>query len=391
METKPVFSIACPDYLITGKCNMKCKYCFEHDKIPNDIDSELVKEYLSHNPSTSGFIFGGEPLMAIDKVCEILDAIINNPKISRERKLNAVRGTRRIITNGTLVPKYVDIIKKYNMEIQISIDGCKEANDLNRVFANGKGSYDTIIKAIECCVENNIPWSLHGVFRKSTLSYIFESFKWFFNIYTKYNGIEFPVEHLKHNTYQIIFEDEYTDDDVDVLIDQFGKIGEWIVNHEELSEEQKLILFDNWFFKTGATCGVGTGLMALDDKLNIFPCHRTVFGKSREETILGNVFEPENFNEKNFHLYNALHNIGRKKKYMYSVVTQLDNWKNKIDNTWFMWCPSTNLQETGSPYFQPVKYNLMFTELNRFIKQLRVHYFGDRGFNNSNELQQCKS
>ena len=391
MDNKPVFAIPCPDFLTTGNCNLRCKYCFEPDKIAADMDMDLIAEYMAHNPCTSAMIFGGEPLLVIDKIGAILKTIETNPNINKKRKLATLKKARLIITNGTLIPKVIDKIKEFKLQMQISVDGCKEAHNLNRVDAKGNGSFDDCIKAIECCVENKIQWSVHGVITKATLPYIFESFKWFVEIYIKHkkNGLEFAIEQLKQNTCQIVFEEDYTDEDVDILIDQFTKIAEWMFNHEELDEEQKLWFFDNWFFKTGGTCGVGTGLMALDDKLNIFPCHRTVFGKRREETLFGNVFEPENFDESKFNLFNAFHNLGRKKRYMYSVATQINNWQNKSNNAWFMWCPATNLQETGNPYFQPVKYNVMFTEVNRLIKTLRLAYFGKRRLNNSNKLQRC--
>jgi len=388
METNPVFAVPCPDFLTTGKCNKKCKYCFEPEKIPDDIDSKLVKEYLSHNPCTSGMIFGGEPLMAIDKVCEILDAIRNNPSVTKKRRDATLKKCRNLITNGTLIHKYIDIIKKYDLGAQISVDGCKEAHNLNRVYADGSGSWDDCIEAIQLCIDNDIKWSVHGVVCKNTLPYIFESFKWFFNIYADNvkDGIKYSVNHLQHNTFQVVFEDDYTDEDVDIIIEQFSLIADWIVTHEKLTENQKIKLFDNWFLKTGGTCGVGTGLLALDADLNIFPCHRTVFGKAREETKLGNVFKPEEFDESKFILYNAFHNVGKKKRFMYSVVTNISNWKDKVSNAWFMWCPATNLQETGSPYFQPVKYNIMFTEINRLIRTLRMAYFGKGRPNNTSSV-----
>jgi sulfatase maturation enzyme AslB (radical SAM superfamily) len=378
MDNKPVFAIACPDFLTTGNCNLRCKYCFEPDKIPVDMDSDLIDEYMSHNPCTAAMIFGGEPLLVFDKICQILDSIELNPDINQKRKKSTLNKARNIITNGLLIHKYVERIKKYNLSMQISVDGCKEAHDSNRVDVNGKGSWDDSIAAIKCCIDNDIDWSVHGVVNKDTLPYLFESFKWFFNIYAEHKSLEYALDHLKHNTFQIVFEEDYDDDDIDIIIEQFRLIGDWIYEHEELTKEQKIQLFDNWFFKTGGTCGAGTGLMALDDKLNIYPCHRNVFGANKDITMLGNVFEPENFDKSKYNLFNALYNLSRKRKYMYSVATNINNWNEKEMNAWFMWCPTTNLQESGNPYFQPAKYNLMFTELNRFIRTLRTAYFGSR-------------
>lgn len=376
-----VFAIPCPDYLLTGSCNLDCKYCFEKSKDNKNMDSEMLKEYLSHNPCTSGFPFGGEPLLVLDKLIDAIRILEENTNIPKDRKKLVLDKHHTIISNGILVPKLIEKIKKHGFKIQFSVDGCKEAHDKNRVYPNGSGSFDDVMKGVQVCIDNNIEWSCHGVVNKGTLPYIFESFKWFFNIYkeNKKNGLAYAIDHLRHNTFQIIFEDDYDDKDVDILIEQFGKIAEWVWNHPELNEEQKYQMFDNWFFKTGGVCGVGTGLMALDNEMEIYPCHRVVFIKEEQYSAkLGNVFDPEGFRDEQFNTYCAFHKLAKRRKYMYSVLTQIHNFKDKDQNAWFMWCPATNLHETGNPYFQPVKYNLMFTELNRFIRALRLSYFGKR-------------
>ncbi|RLI44859.1 hypothetical protein DRO61_11645 [Candidatus Bathyarchaeota archaeon] len=268
-----VFNIICPDWILTGRCNMRCKYCFEKEHPNQDMDEDLLYEWMSHNPMTTAFPLGGEPLLVIDKYNTVIDMIKKNPNISESRKKQTLGKMKTIITNGTLITQNVDKIKKHDLELQISVDGIKEAHDLNRVYANGKGTFDDVMKGIECCVENNINWSLHGAMNKDTIPHFFETSKWFFEILANYKGIEHAVNYLKHNTFQIIFEEEWDDNDVNILIEQFSKVAEWIWNHEELNAVQKKTFFDNFFFKTGGVCGVGTGLLALNDKLDIFPCH----------------------------------------------------------------------------------------------------------------------
>jgi len=373
-----VLAVPCPDFMLTGRCNLRCKYpCFEHDHANRDMDTDLLNKFVSTNAFTSAFPFGGEPLLVLDKLIDAINIVKDNPNIPRKRKNKTLKKFRGLITNGILIPKMVDKLKEHKFSVQISVDGCKEANDTNRVFPNGKGTHDQIIKAIECCVENDIEWSLHGVVNKATLPYLFKTTKWFFDIYEKHKpeGILYSIEHLKHNTFQILFESPYDDNDIDILIDQFFKIAKWIWTHEGLNKEQKEKLFDNFFFKHGGVCGAGTGLMALDTNFDIFPCHRLVFRDDNEKYKLGNAFKLDEF--KNFKIYNALHKLGKRYRYMYSAATQNHNYRTPNSLMWFMWCPSTNMEESGNPYFQPVKYNIMFTELNRAIKTLRLMYFGN--------------
>lgn len=60
----------------------------------------------------------------------------------------------RIDTNGTTYtnnPELDALIEKYKDHIQFAftIDGCKEAHNLNRVYVNNEGSYDKIIEGIK--------------------------------------------------------------------------------------------------------------------------------------------------------------------------------------------------------------------------------------------------
>jgi uncharacterized protein len=69
-----------------------------------------------------------------------------------------------LITNGTLIDKHIDTIKKHNYRLQISLDGPKELHDKNRIYrGSDKGSFDDIIKNIQLCKENKISSSVHGV------------------------------------------------------------------------------------------------------------------------------------------------------------------------------------------------------------------------------------
>ena len=52
-----------------------------------------------------------------------------------------------VTTNGTLFnERIIRLLKKYPFNVLISLDGPKEIHDKNRVFANGKGSYDVLMK-----------------------------------------------------------------------------------------------------------------------------------------------------------------------------------------------------------------------------------------------------
>lgn len=132
-------------------CNMACKYCYEDFsdgfKTNNNMNYEEAKKAINfiaskYNSVRSFVFFGGEPLLnwkILDNVCQyILDTFSTNPP-----KL-------QLCTNGTIMNnEIIEICNRYNISVIISLDGTKEMHDLNRVFKDGNGTFNTIINNIE--------------------------------------------------------------------------------------------------------------------------------------------------------------------------------------------------------------------------------------------------
>lgn len=368
-----IFNVICPDILLTNRCNMACKYCFEKDKGTDDMNEEKLLEYYSNNPCTSTFPFGGEPLLKLDLLIKIIDSVKNNRNIQSKRKEELLRKLKQVITNGTLIKNNIDKIKKNGLVMQISFDGPKHVQDAYRVFPNGKGSYDRCIEAVKICIKEGISWSVHGVMARETLKYFCETFIWFFEIYKENRGLEHAIDHMKQNNFQIIFEDEYTDEDVDVLIEQFHMVADWIYNRDYMTIKQKDQLFHNFLEKHGGVCSAGTTLIAFDTELNMYPCHRLGVVPEKDKYLLGNAMDITTM--KNFKQYNSYYHIGRGKRFMYSAIKNNHRFRDLENTKWFMWCPATNMQTSGSVYYQSAKYNVMFSEINRAINSIKKVYY----------------
>lgn len=137
--------------ILTEKCNSECRYCYEKSmqEFGNSINKKFkfdysapcfsqvnvkkLKEFLLKDKNPVLVFYGGEPLLQIEKIIDIIDGLKDtNVKF-------------RMQTNGKLLNelpmKYLKKIEK----ILVSLDGNKERTDFNR----GEGTYDLVMKNIE--------------------------------------------------------------------------------------------------------------------------------------------------------------------------------------------------------------------------------------------------
>lgn len=156
-----------PNFLIVPsyQCNLACEYCFEKNyQIVSSLDDidwnrqcdfmlDVIRSSPYYNskwyrPEQINFtLMGGEPFLPENY--NSIRFIINFLK-----KHNF---TYNAITNGVCLCNYLTVFDDYKPKsIQITLDGTKEKHNLRRVFPNGSGSFDAIIKSIHSLIERKI-------------------------------------------------------------------------------------------------------------------------------------------------------------------------------------------------------------------------------------------
>lgn len=121
------------------KCNLKCTYCYENpmrDLLPTkgyNVDKML--SMVDGNFT----LFGGEPLLLpFDDMVRILEYGFT------KYKRNGIQ------TNGTLVTaKHIELFKRTNTHVGISVDGPGELNDARKLEASVEGTRKATDKTIE--------------------------------------------------------------------------------------------------------------------------------------------------------------------------------------------------------------------------------------------------
>lgn len=130
--------------ILTKECNLNCGYCGRGgESDPKEIQYSIpdLKSFLSHDNAPVVEFYGGEPLLRIETMEKIMDAI---------------PGRFVIQTNGMFLDKIrPQYLEKFH-SILVSIDGTKEVTDGNRSC----GVYDRIIRNIRIIRENGFSGDL---------------------------------------------------------------------------------------------------------------------------------------------------------------------------------------------------------------------------------------
>lgn len=143
---------------ITRDCNLKCRYCVyngsyslyqSHRK--GSLTFETARQSLDYIYSLIGkrgkkefavSFYGGEPLLRfelIKKIIEYTKSLFRNWKL-----------LFTVTTNGTLINReIIDFFAANECIMTVSLDGSRLNHDAKRVFKNGRGSHEIIMKNLK--------------------------------------------------------------------------------------------------------------------------------------------------------------------------------------------------------------------------------------------------
>jgi uncharacterized protein len=122
--------------LTTERCNLACSYCGGTriiEGIPLDMEYpvEDLMRFISQDPDPVIGFYGGEPLVAMDRVMEIMDRV--------------PASAFTLQTNGTLLDRFPTEYLVRLHSILVSLDGPREVTDPNRE----NGIYDRVMENLK--------------------------------------------------------------------------------------------------------------------------------------------------------------------------------------------------------------------------------------------------
>ncbi|SDK85252.1 uncharacterized protein SAMN05421869_119153 [Nonomuraea jiangxiensis] len=145
---------------VHSRCNLACDYCYVYTLAdqswrsrPMAMTPELVAtaarriaEHAHHHglDYVRIILHGGEPLLAghdyLGKIVEIVRSETgDHPRVEASVQTNAVLLTEPALRS----------FAELDVKVGVSLDGNRRANDRNRRYADGRGSYDAVAAALE--------------------------------------------------------------------------------------------------------------------------------------------------------------------------------------------------------------------------------------------------
>ena len=170
---------------VSSQCHMECQYCFYKDiahyrtesatKMDRDIWISIIQKTLTYcdEPIEIEYCFqGGEPLLA---GIQFYESFIHELKM--RNKIHTIKFA--IQTNGTLINNdWIDLFKRYNFLVGVSLDGIKKTHDLNRKIS-GQGSFDIVMSAIELLKKNDIEFNILSVVTSNMVNHAQDIYKFY--------------------------------------------------------------------------------------------------------------------------------------------------------------------------------------------------------------------
>jgi uncharacterized protein len=161
-----------PAYIImpTYDCNLRCAYCFQDHMRTNAGFRHLLRTVTpatidrlvaampgieerhgitaeTRRPRSITF-FGGEPLLAQSR--RVIDYFMTSIRAIGDATFAAV-------SNATELDAYADVLGPDGISvIQITLDGPRERHDQRRIYEDGGGSFDRIVRNIDLALERGV-------------------------------------------------------------------------------------------------------------------------------------------------------------------------------------------------------------------------------------------
>ncbi|MEO5878452.1 MAG: FxsB family cyclophane-forming radical SAM/SPASM peptide maturase [Streptosporangiaceae bacterium] len=144
---------------VHSRCDLACDICYVYEHadqswrdrsaVMTTATARRTAERVAEHAVEHGLgevhviLHGGEPLLAgVERLGEILGEF-------RSVLAGVCTVNLAVHTNGTMLSRrFCDMFREHGAKVGVSLDGDRAANDQHRVYANGRSSYDRVVRGI---------------------------------------------------------------------------------------------------------------------------------------------------------------------------------------------------------------------------------------------------
>ena len=281
-------------YLVmTERCNFKCTYCYEGNEKPSDRMSletartainQAVRN-LSKDEDLRISLFGGEPLLEFALIKEIVEYAVD---MSKKHDFRLSFATT---INGSLMnDEIADFFITNKVGVMLSLDGTREAHDINRVTVNNEPTFDSILLNIDnfMRLQRESSIEVRMTVTRNNIGSLSSGLKGIYNLGFKNIGFE------------LVQNDVWTSSDVNVLNNELEDIASFYYDELKQLSGLNISTIDRRIEqfikpKDRIYCGAGTAFYAVGPNGDLYLCPRLM----DEQLVAGHVNdEIPNFSHK---------------------------------------------------------------------------------------------
>jgi uncharacterized protein len=149
---------------VNSRCQLACDYCYMYESVDQSWENQPIHMSRDVVDASARAVGGYAKKFGVTEVGIILhggEPLLEEPEFFDYTASSFMR-TVNEITNGATVPRfytqtnlvrldepYLKVFKRWGIQVGASIDGSREANDLHRVYRNGRSSYDDVMRGWE--------------------------------------------------------------------------------------------------------------------------------------------------------------------------------------------------------------------------------------------------
>ncbi len=258
---------------VTNACNLRCSYCCLH-KTAEDMQWETGRrsvDVIFDTAKRYGFpavklkFSGGEATLNLPLVLQLQDyarQLANSSGI----ELDAV-----ILSNGVAISRRVArALKEHGLRVMISLDGVGEYHDAQRVFANGRGSFYLVNRAIDFLLEAGVSPDISVTISERNLGGLPQLINYILD-----HDLPFSLNLYRENDCSASFADLQISEQhiIDVLLRLFQQIEERLPARSLVGSLTDKVHF---IAPHDKACAVGANYMVIDQHGNVAKCQMEI-------------------------------------------------------------------------------------------------------------------